>query len=98
MAGDGATRASATRAIDDARFSLANKMHGQYFQLYFNRLQALKPRAREAARARWPTMPTRAVLELCEDEACVIVGTIYKDMKDKPIILDEYVKGYGEEA
>ena len=49
MAGDGATRASATRAIDDARFSLANKMHGQYFQLYFNRLQALKPRAREAA-------------------------------------------------
>ena len=98
MAGDGATRVSATCAIDDARFSLANKMHGQYFQLYFNRLQALKPRAREAARARWPTMPTRAVLELCEDEACVIVGTIYKDMKDKPIILDEYVKGYGEEA
>ena len=94
----GAGRAAATGGFDDARFSLANKMHGQYFQLYFNRLQALKPRAREAARARWPTMPTRAVLELCEDEACVIVGTIYKDMKDKPIILDEYVKGYGEEA
>lgn len=38
------------------------------------------------------------VLELCEDEVCVIVGMIYKDMKDKLIIFDEYVKGYGEEA
>lgn len=32
------------------------------------------------------------VLDLVEDEEVALVGTIYKDMKLKPSILDEYTK------
>lgn len=90
-------RVDATYGTNNERFSLANKMHGQYFQLYYQRLMTMGPRVREAAREKWPNCPQRNVLELAEDEECVIVGTIYKDMKAKPIILDEYVKDYDRE-
>ena len=35
------------------------------------------------------------VLELEEGKECVIVGTLYKHMKLKPCILDEYSKEVG---
>jgi len=34
----------------------------------------------------------RSVLELVEREDCILLGTLYKEMKLKPSILDEYVK------
>ena len=45
-------RATATYASDDDKYSLANKMHGQYFQLYYDRLMTLAPRVDEARRTR----------------------------------------------
>ena len=32
------------------------------------------------------------ILELKEEQECVVVGTLYKEMKLKPSILDEYAK------
>ena len=90
-------RATATYASDDDKYSLANKMHGQYFQLYYDRLMTLAPRVDEARRDAWGDVPRRGVLELREREKCVVVGTVYKDMKDKPIILDEYAKDFNRE-
>ena len=90
---------SSSYAANDSRFSLANKMHGQYFQLYYSRFRALAPRVREACtEAFGPGVPQRTVLELVEGERCVVIGTLYKDMRLKPIILDEYVKDYDKSA
>jgi len=93
----GVGRATATYASDDDKYSLANKMHGQYFQLYYNRLMTMAPRVDEAREKVWAETPRRGVLELREGETCVVVGTVYKDMRDKPIILDEYVKDFNRE-
>lgn len=94
-------RARGTRdgSTTNEKYALTGRVdHGQYYQLYYNRLMALKPRAVASARARWPNAPVRGVLELKEHEQCVVVGTVYKEMKDKPIILDEYVKDFEREV
>ena len=54
-------RATATYASDDDKYSLANKMHGQYFQLYYDRLMTLAPRVDEARRDAWGDVPRRGV-------------------------------------
>jgi DNA polymerase delta subunit 2 len=90
---------SSSYAANDSRFSLANKMHGQYFQLYYSRFRALAPRVRDAcSEAFGSSVPQRTVLELVEGERCVVIGTLYKDMRLKPVILDEYVKDYDKSA
>ena len=82
----------------DERFALDKKIYGQYFQLYFQRLMLLAPRLKQAVAAKWPGVKTSSVLDLKEGEECVIMGTLYKDMKLKPSILDEYVKEAGAKA
>ena len=82
----------------DERFALDKKIYGQYFQLYFQRLMLLGPRLKQAVGAKWPGVPAVKVLDLKEGEECVVMGTLYKDMKLKPSILDEYVKEAGAKA
>ena len=88
-------RAVLDYAARDDRFSLDKKIYGQYFQLYFQRLMLLMPRLNEAVASQWPGVPTAKVLDLKEGEECVIMGTLYKEMKLKPCILDEYTKEVG---
>ena len=76
----------------DDRFALDKKIYGQYFQLYYQRLMLLLPRLKLAVEAKWPGASTAKVLDLKEGEECVIMGTLYKDMRLKPSILDEYGK------
>ena len=85
-------RAVKAYAHRDDRFSLDKKIYGQYFQLYYQRLMLLLPRLKLAVEAKWPGASTAKVLDLKEGEECVIMGTLYKDMKLKPSILDEYGK------
>ena len=90
------TRAVKDYVERDDRFSLERKIYGQYFQLYYQRLMLLLPRLKEAVAAKWPgSAPHIKVLDLKEGEECVIMGTLYKDMKLKPSILDDYVKEAG---
>ena len=90
------TRAVKDYVERDDRFSLERKIYGQYFQLYYQRLMLLLPRLKEAVAAKWPgAAPHVKVLDLKEGEECVIMGTLYKDMKLKPSILDDYVKDAG---
>jgi len=47
----------------DGRFSLDGKVYGQYCNLYYNRLLAVKQRLKSEAQSRWPGVPG-ACLEL----------------------------------
>jgi DNA polymerase delta subunit 2 len=89
------TRAVLDYTTNNQRFSLDKKIYGQYFQLYFMRLMLLKPRLQETVAATWPDAAIVKVLDLKEGEECVVMGTLYKDMRLRPSILDEYTKDAG---
>lgn len=52
---DAARPPSAPR--QDERFSLTNKLYGQYFQLYYQRLMLVSAPLKAAAQQRWPGIP-----------------------------------------
>ncbi|XP_028787739.1 DNA polymerase delta small subunit-like isoform X1 [Neltuma alba] len=64
----------------------------QYSQIYFARLHLMRTLLYSLV-SRWkPHLPVCTVLGLEEGKECIIVGTLYKHMKLKPCILDEYSK------
>lgn len=65
----------------------------QYSNLYFSRLMTMAPLVQQRAHAKWDHLAPhfcKSILELKEGQHCVIFGTVYKDMRLKPNILDEY--------
>ena len=54
-------RAVKAYARRDERFALDEKIYGQYFQLYYNRLMLLLPRLKLAVEAKWPGASTAKV-------------------------------------
>ncbi|KAK7285485.1 hypothetical protein RJT34_20258 [Clitoria ternatea] len=64
----------------------------QYSQIYFARLHLMRTLLYSLVPNWKPNFSVCTVLELKEDKECVIVGTLYKHMKLKPRILDEYSK------
>lgn len=72
----------------------------QYANLYFLRLQKLKPALREAAIAKWITPLTKSqsdadlpeivdnILDMKQKKTTIIIGTFYKEQQKKPTILD----------
>jgi DNA polymerase delta subunit 2 len=76
----------------------------QYATLYFSRLTALKKTVLAVASAALPRYPQCAradgsapkvcerILDMVAGEFCVVAGTLFKDMKLKPCILDEYAR------
>lgn len=85
-------RKTETYASHNDRFALDKKIYGQYFQLYYHRLMLLLPRLKLAVASKWPSSTLTKVLDLKEGEECVITGTLYKEMRLKPCVLDEYGK------
>ena len=86
-------RATATYVPHDDPFLVREKNYDrQYAQLYFYRLLKIRPSVEAAAKQRWPGVPEVRVMDAQEGADCVLIGTLYKDMKLKPSILDEYVK------
>lgn len=86
-------RASAAYESRDDRFLLKSKDYDrQYAQLYFYRLQQMRGAVEAAARRAWPGVPVVRILSVPEEGEVAVVGTLYKEMKLKPSILDEYVK------
>ncbi|BFI30950.1 DNA polymerase delta subunit 2 [Marchantia polymorpha subsp. ruderalis] len=87
-------RVQATYVSHNEKFELKKQKYKgqQYSQLYFFRLtftrQYLNPRIKE----RWPSYIVTNILGLDEGKVCVVIGTLYKQMKLKPNILDEYSK------
>lgn len=102
----GAGAGAAGAALKDAGPKNFTK---QYAAIYFSRLRALKPAVLAQAQKGLPSFshapfvaadgslpPVCArILDMVPDQWCVIAGTLYKDMKLKPSILEEYAKTSG---
>lgn len=71
-------------------FVLKNKdFKYQYAPLYAERLNCLRSDILEEARRKWTSEPLRNLGDLTTNEKCIIVGTLFKEMKNKPNILKE---------
>ncbi|KAG2422561.1 hypothetical protein HXX76_015941 [Chlamydomonas incerta] len=92
-------RESASYTNLDGRFRASKRTYErQYAQLYFSRLMLLKNVMRNRVEQLWPGMPVCSILEVQEGKEVAVIGTIYKNMKLKPSILDEYTKDRGLKA
>ncbi|KAL3142785.1 hypothetical protein ABBQ38_003084 [Trebouxia sp. C0009 RCD-2024] len=92
----GHTRVTAAYEAKGDRFKLATQAFDrQYAHIYFQRLMLMKPPLLAKARQKWPGVQLANILTLPENDEVMVVGTVYKDMKLKPSILDEYVKDRG---
>ncbi|KAK9865862.1 hypothetical protein WJX84_002679 [Apatococcus fuscideae] len=87
------TRLAADYESHDDKWQLQEKDHSnQYAHIYFARLQRMRPRLVKRCRQKWPQLKVVSILAVPEGVEVVVIGTVYKDMKLKPSILDEYVK------
>jgi len=95
----GGTRVTAERASstfedhNQALFRVPTaQLHSQFSNLYFTRLNELTPRVEAAAKARWGPAAFEHQVKTLDaelDRPALIVGTLYKEMKGKPNIMDE---------
>ncbi|XP_009142038.2 DNA polymerase delta small subunit isoform X2 [Brassica rapa] len=78
----------------DERFEIQKEMYRgqQYSQIYFARLHLMRTLLYSLAPSWKPHLPVCKVLGLEEGKECIIVGTLFKHMKLKPCVLDEYSK------
>lgn len=71
-------------------FVLKNKdFKYQYAPLYSERLNFLRAHILNEAKLKWNSAPLRGLASLTTNEKCIIIGTLYKEMKNKPNILKE---------
>ncbi|KAF7804141.1 DNA polymerase delta small subunit [Senna tora] len=82
-----------TKQEEDEVFEIQKETYRgqQYSQIYFARLHLMRTLLLEVI-YEFKFAAVCTVLELEEGKECVIVGTLYKHMKLKPCILDEYSK------
>ncbi|KAB1216451.1 DNA polymerase delta small subunit [Morella rubra] len=87
-------RKQATYNSLDENFEIRKEMYRgqQYSQIYFARLHLMRTLLYSLVPNWKPHLPVCTILQLEEGKECVIVGTLYKHMKLKPCILDEYSK------
>ncbi|KAI9186036.1 hypothetical protein LWI28_013212 [Acer negundo] len=80
--------------IWDETFEIRKETYGgqQYNQIYFTRLHVMRTLLYSLVPNLKPHLPVCKILGLEKGKACSIVGTLYKHMKLKPSILDEYSK------
>ncbi|KAK4766437.1 hypothetical protein SAY87_008079 [Trapa incisa] len=78
----------------DEPFVIQKETYGgqQYSQIYFARLQLLRALLRPLVTSWKPHVPICNVLGIERGKECIVVGTLYKHMKLKPSVLDEYSK------
>ncbi|KAK2417283.1 DNA polymerase delta subunit 2 [Trifolium repens] len=84
---------SSYQSLDES-FEIGKEMYRgqQYSQIYFARLHLMRTLLYSLVPHWKPNSPVCTVLGLEEGKDCVIVGTLFKHMKLKPCILDEYSK------
>ncbi|KAJ1656374.1 DNA polymerase delta small subunit Cdc1 [Dispira simplex] len=94
---------STTQPAADEDFSISQRTYTQqYANVYFVRLQELKPVATRTAHRTWlsdgpvlPTGPLRyapKVMNIVAGEPCFVVGTVYCEQKLRPNVLDDLSK------
>mmetsp|Transcript_5461 Transcript_5461/g.14757 ORF Transcript_5461/g.14757 Transcript_5461/m.14757 type:complete len:460 (-) Transcript_5461:556-1935(-) len=92
-------RASASYVNKDEPFHIQQRTYErQYAQLYYARLSMMRPPLEEQVARKWPGVEVLPILNFGiehEGKDLVAIGTLYKDMKLRPSILDEYIKDRG---
>ncbi|KAJ4831018.1 DNA polymerase delta subunit 2 [Turnera subulata] len=84
---------STYNSLDEAFFIHNEYYKGQqYSQIYYVRLRMMRTLLHSLVPLWKPHVPVCTILELEGGKECIIVGTLYKHMKLKPCILDEYSK------
>ncbi|XP_010672651.2 DNA polymerase delta small subunit isoform X1 [Beta vulgaris subsp. vulgaris] len=78
----------------DEVFMVKNEVYKgqQYSQIYYARLHMLRTLIHSLLPHWKPHIPVRTILGLEQGKDCILVGTVYKHMKLKPCVLDEYSK------
>ena len=92
-------RKSVSFAATTGRFVLKDKnFTQQYNHMYCKRQLQMRPHAQRAAILRWGEADGAAVAKIInaplDGAPCVVIGMLYKDMKLKPCVLDEYKSDY----
>lgn len=74
-----------------SRFLIKHKeFKYQYAPLYAERLCKMRIDISEAAKKKWSSKyAVKSLVDLVQNEKCIIIGTLYKEMKNKPNILKE---------
>eukprot|EP00798_Chlamydomonas_sp_ICE-L_P023274 gene23274-30504_t len=91
-------RATTTYSCQNDRFRIKKRNYErQYAQLYFSRLMTMSQFMRDKVTKRWPCLDLVKILDVgaIEDKEVIAFGTLYKEMKLKPSIMDEYTKDRG---
>lgn len=72
--------------------------NGQYANVYFARLAKLRPVVVARMKAEWGLTDEQIgamlskTLDVPEETECIVLGTVYADMKAKPNVLEEYTR------
>lgn len=84
---------------ESSEFVIKNKdFKFQYAPLYSERLSRMRNCIQAAAKHKWKSsVEVRNLAELVTYEKCIIIGTLYKEMKNKPSILKEMAEDGNEE-
>jgi DNA polymerase delta subunit 2 len=61
----------------------------QYAPLYAQRLTHMRAQLQKTVSKKWPNLKVKQLVDLISGEKCIIIGTLYKEMKNKPNILFE---------
>ena len=81
------------RAHSSERFLLpkTRTYEKQYSSLYFTRFMGMRKFVTARAEKKWPGVPlVKNLMDVEPSKRCIILGTVYKEMKLKPNILDEF--------
>ncbi|KAL6752310.1 DNA polymerase alpha/epsilon subunit B-domain-containing protein [Haematococcus lacustris] len=95
-------RCTAAYVNQDEPFRVTDRSYEkQYAQLYFARLSMMAKVMQAQVAKNWPGIELLKILEVGSREgsqALAVIGTLYKNQKMKPSILDEYSKDRGLRA
>ena len=85
-------RASVPHLDQSGPFRIRNpNFERQYSHTYAQRLHAMKERCKRAALEAWPGLPfVNRAIDLKTNVESVFVGTLFKDMKLKPCVLEQF--------
>ena len=85
-------RASVPHLDQSGPFRIRNpNFERQYSHTYAQRLHAMRERCKRAAVAAWPQVPfVSRTIDLKTSQDSVFVGTLFKEMKLKPCVLEQF--------
>ncbi|GAB5372681.1 hypothetical protein AAMO2058_001685500 [Amorphochlora amoebiformis] len=86
-------RPSVKLELNKPRFEIKDKKFvNQYASLYFNRLMGTVRVVKARAMKKWPDTQIASKLIVVPKGKCVLIGTIFKEMKLRPNVLEEFTQ------